>query len=346
MIGLVLALAGGAALAGEPEPERGAAIYTQGLGAAPRIAGTGIRLPEGRLGCAGCHGADGRGGGEGGLAAPPVTWRALSRANDRRPAYDAAGLVRAVREGIDAGGLPLDPAMPRFDMTPADLAALIDHLAALDSVPGVTPERLLLGAPADPAVAAGYAAAIATEGGGAFGRDLSLASEEAVLIGFDDVAALLAPRWRAAEVALLVRTLRADGVTRLALAPPDAPLGEALRAAGLTLDAAAPDAVLTEHPPENFRRHVYGFAENAASLRAAPTLGMAVTLVGPRPAALIWARDAGATSAAVTAWVYGAIITRALRDLGRDPTRERIEARLATMPLDWAVETYRYDLAK
>ncbi len=56
-----------------------------------------------------------------------------------RPGYDAVTLARALREGIDAGGRPLDALMPRYpQLDDAALAALSTHLATLrtDQAPG------------------------------------------------------------------------------------------------------------------------------------------------------------------------------------------------------------------
>jgi hypothetical protein len=45
-----------------------------------------------------------------------------------RPAYDDDSLARAVRTGVDSGGSPLDPLMPRYELSQADSQALIAYL--------------------------------------------------------------------------------------------------------------------------------------------------------------------------------------------------------------------------
>jgi hypothetical protein len=170
MRGLILALAlglasgamaGAAAETVRPDPDSalaGRQIFQTGSSpggtAITALVGrASVRLPGARLPCAGCHGADRRGGAEGGVNAPDITPTALTRpfraagTNRERPAYDAAALVRAVTAGIDAGGNPLDPAMPRFEMAATDAASLAAYLltGAAEMVPGVTADTISLG---------------------------------------------------------------------------------------------------------------------------------------------------------------------------------------------------------
>ncbi len=189
-----------------------------------RVGASGITLPASSTPCGSCHGADGRGRPEGGVIPPDITWRRLSagygqRLNGRSyPAYDQATLGRAVTAGIDPAGNPLDPAMPRFVMSPRDLQALLAYLKRLqdDHDPGVEPDRLLLGSvlPATGALAelgktveSMLRAALAqiNEDGGVHGRRLELVvadsgtdqqSAEAAmqrLLQEDQVFALVAP---------------------------------------------------------------------------------------------------------------------------------------------------------
>jgi hypothetical protein len=69
------------------------------------------------------------------MEAPPV-----------RPAYTDATLARAIREGLDPSGRALDPAMPRYPLADADLAALVDYLKVLSAEPspGITDTTLAL----------------------------------------------------------------------------------------------------------------------------------------------------------------------------------------------------------
>lgn len=131
----LLALQGGAEAAAGGEQ-----IYRQGI--SPRgtpisaSVGGGDALPAALLPCMNCHGADGRGRSEGGVRpadiSPAALARPLQNERRRRPAYDAARLRRAITLGIDAGGQPLDAAMPRYGLSLADAEELQAYLARLD----------------------------------------------------------------------------------------------------------------------------------------------------------------------------------------------------------------------
>ncbi len=84
----------------------------------------------------------------------PITWRALTRpyavttaTGRRRPPYTEATLARAITQGIDPAGHPLDPAMPRFSLSQAELNALIAFLKRIEErrEPGVGSDTLRLG---------------------------------------------------------------------------------------------------------------------------------------------------------------------------------------------------------
>jgi hypothetical protein len=130
---LLLATVAGAS----DDASSGRRIFVTG-GAADELiasfAGSNTRLAPRLRRCAGCHGRDGLGGREGGITMPPITWRALTApreatsAQPGRPLYDDALLVRALGEGIDSAGRTLAPSMPRFQLTPAQASALLDHL--------------------------------------------------------------------------------------------------------------------------------------------------------------------------------------------------------------------------
>ena len=81
---------------------------------------------------------------EGKAWTPPVAGRILFAARGSgvrmRPPYDEETLARALRQGLDAGGRPLDPLMPRYDLSEPDLAALVVYLRSLSETPspGVT----------------------------------------------------------------------------------------------------------------------------------------------------------------------------------------------------------------
>jgi len=120
--------------------------------------------------CVNCHRRSGLGSKEARSTIPPITGQFLfhPRADSSeelpyipgarldREAYTDATLARAIREGIDSEGRPLNYLMPRFALDEADMTALIAHLRALDrrKVPGVSTTELhfatILAPDADP----------------------------------------------------------------------------------------------------------------------------------------------------------------------------------------------------
>ena len=155
LAGVAFALAAGTgSIAG------GEQIYRQGIsprGTPLQAAVGGGTVSAALLPCMNCHGADGRGRSEGGLRPADITPGVMSRPlrDERRsrPAYDASRLRRAVTLGFDAGGTPLDPAMPRYALSQADADDLQAFLATLDTraSAGVDENRIrvaLLGADA------------------------------------------------------------------------------------------------------------------------------------------------------------------------------------------------------
>jgi ABC-type branched-subunit amino acid transport system substrate-binding protein len=189
-----------AAAAAGPAPTdlvaEGKRIYSSGRGATgPEITAViggegGSEVNAAELPCAGCHGAGGRGRREGGITPSDLTWEALTRpygvsqpGGRRRPPYDERSLKRAITLGIDAGGSPLQPAMPRYRLTQVQAAALIAYLRRLghEVDPGVTAERLRVGVLLPPGPEGGevrreldaFAAHLAA-GGGIYGRNLEV----------------------------------------------------------------------------------------------------------------------------------------------------------------------------
>jgi len=121
--------------------------------------------------CATCHRRSGFGGVEGTVAVPPVTGPALFaerppptgllfralfqeqlapqpwsrvRTGSPRPPYGDATLAAVLREGRDPAGRTLDPLMPRYRLSDADLADLTAYLRTLGTAepPGVEPARV------------------------------------------------------------------------------------------------------------------------------------------------------------------------------------------------------------
>jgi mono/diheme cytochrome c family protein len=107
--------------------------------------GPGNGMMSGVLACVDCHGADGRGGERRMMMetfrAPDIRWEALTgdhadhkrSAGGEHPPYTTETLRLAITRGIDSGGEPLDPAMPRWSMTRNDLSDLIEYLQTLGS---------------------------------------------------------------------------------------------------------------------------------------------------------------------------------------------------------------------
>jgi hypothetical protein len=106
--------------------------------------------------CINCHRRSGLGTREGTLTIPPVTGEYLFRARGTaaqepmlhgfgdtlglRDPYTDATLARAIREGMDSSGRPLNPLMPRFALDDASMGDLIGYLKKLGTRPmrGVT----------------------------------------------------------------------------------------------------------------------------------------------------------------------------------------------------------------
>ena len=115
----------------------GERIFLTGVGSdGQAIPHTASRVAQGSLmmgggGCASCHGADGRGGAlrtmsGSTIQAPDVTYDALVKSG-----FTNATIQRAILSGLDESGKPLDAAMPRWQMAPADLGATIAYLKVL-----------------------------------------------------------------------------------------------------------------------------------------------------------------------------------------------------------------------
>jgi len=161
VVALVLSCAGRAA-AGPASIDaagaRGRAIYTTGAspgGSVPTaVVAGGIDMPATTQPCSRCHGTDGRGRTEGGVRMPKVWWSHLTAPSGVqtylggvRPPYTDATVARAIREGLDSAGAPLDGLMPRYDMDDGDLGDLLAYLKAIETeqAPGVDATMLRIG---------------------------------------------------------------------------------------------------------------------------------------------------------------------------------------------------------
>jgi Cytochrome c len=182
---LILAMLGVARpdhAAGSSVPRAGESIYLNGvLGSGAALEGTrelgGMSTKGSGAACVNCHQRSGLGSAEGSIFIPPITGQYLfhSRAHGSdepvlpyvesmhgtREPYTEATLARAIRQGIDAQGRPLNYLMPRYALDDADMAAVIGYLKGLTvhRVPGVTDTLLhfatIFTPDADPAKRAG-----------------------------------------------------------------------------------------------------------------------------------------------------------------------------------------------
>ncbi|TMH70536.1 MAG: cytochrome c, partial [Betaproteobacteria bacterium] len=164
---------------------RGEGIYRQGrLSSGELLRGERQGAPplQGQdAACVQCHRRSGLGMVEGKIVIPPISGHFLFRPGQRisrdspmhegatqmlptppdRSAYDETTLAGAIRDGIGAGGYPLDYLMPRYDLDdPAmrDLIAYLRHLSSV-RVPGATDTTLhfatIVTPDADPVARAG-----------------------------------------------------------------------------------------------------------------------------------------------------------------------------------------------
>ena len=148
-----------AAAALTPEQQAGRLLFLEGSSASgdaitARIGMGQQQMPGSAVRCGNCHGPDGRGRPEGGVRPVDITWSELTKSyghehesGRRHPAFDEASLKRAVIEGVDPAGNPLDGSMPRYSMSGRDWKALVAYLKVLEFQhdPGVGSDTLRLG---------------------------------------------------------------------------------------------------------------------------------------------------------------------------------------------------------
>ncbi len=173
-----------------PQQQRGKQLYLTGESTAKRKVSATIgddetEVPAGVVPCASCHGRNGRGKPEGGIRPANVQWDVLLHpiSGERtRAAYTRSRLKRAVTMGIDASNHRLDPAMPHYRMTIADLDDLLAYLERVgtDRDPGMGDAALRIGVILPPAAEehdavrktiTGYFESV-NQGGGIYGRRL------------------------------------------------------------------------------------------------------------------------------------------------------------------------------
>jgi hypothetical protein len=138
---------------------RGKRIYVEGESASGApinaiVSRGGAGISASILPCVGCHGNDGKGRPEGGVVPPDITWNKLTASyghehsySRAHPAFDEKSVAVAIIAGMDPAANALDVAMPRYDMSEADMADLIVYLQHIedDLDPGLTEDTIRIG---------------------------------------------------------------------------------------------------------------------------------------------------------------------------------------------------------
>ncbi|HEX2270593.1 MAG TPA: ABC transporter substrate-binding protein [Pyrinomonadaceae bacterium] len=111
-------------------------------------------VPASTVTCAGCHGLRGEGKTEGGVTAGNLTWTNMIKSyghthpsGRKHGPFDEKLFTRSLVQGLDPAGNKLAVAMPRFEMSPEDMADLIAYLKRIDSErePGLTETTITVG---------------------------------------------------------------------------------------------------------------------------------------------------------------------------------------------------------
>ncbi len=119
-----------------------------------------LRVRSTDMPCVNCHRRSGWGTTEGPVTAPAIVGHVLfnpvtlgnpqlglrTTGPGTRPAYDAAALLRALRDGVDPAGRRFSQTMPRYAVSDAEAASIGTYLRALNATPppGVTDSTLHL----------------------------------------------------------------------------------------------------------------------------------------------------------------------------------------------------------
>jgi mono/diheme cytochrome c family protein len=113
-----------------------------------------LDVPASTVTCAGCHGARAEGKTEGGVTAGNLTWANLSKpyghthpTGRKHGPFDEAAFARALADGIDPADNTMLNAMPRFKMSPEDVADLIAYVKRIedDRDPGISDAAVRVG---------------------------------------------------------------------------------------------------------------------------------------------------------------------------------------------------------
>ena len=142
-----------------PQERRGKQIYVQGSSSSGReilayLGDASLEVAGSAMACANCHGLDGQGKPEGGVVPSNLSWEALTKpygvthpSGRKHPPYTERALELAITRGLDPAGNKLLSVMPRYQMSPEDLADLIAYLKRVgrDRDPGVTENSITVG---------------------------------------------------------------------------------------------------------------------------------------------------------------------------------------------------------
>ncbi len=182
-----------------PDIALGKRLYEQGLTASGEevtaVTQGDILFSSSQFSCANCHRRSGYGSSEGGQFVPPITasylfnkreWHrsylfdkmfkeeqpasfwAKIRQPRVRPAFTPETLAKAIRQGVDPEGKPMDLLMPRFQIGAADMENLIAYLRTLDTKPAPGVDTKVI-----------HFATVVSDGVDATKRDAMLATIEA-----------------------------------------------------------------------------------------------------------------------------------------------------------------------
>lgn len=140
-----------------PQERRGKALYLRGESPSGKeitaMLGE-IDVPASTMNCAGCHGLRGEGKTEGGVTAGNLTWTNLLKpyghthpSGRKHGPFNEPAFIRAVVNGVDPNGNNLLVAMPRYKLSPEDMADLIAYLKRIeaDRDPGLTETSITVG---------------------------------------------------------------------------------------------------------------------------------------------------------------------------------------------------------
>ena len=136
---------------------RGKEIYLRGTSPSGREIMTRLNdldVPASAFPCSGCHGIRGEGKSEGGVTAGDITWSNLIKpyghthpTGRKHGPFTESAVIRAVVNGVDPAGNDLLVAMPRYKVSPEEMADLLAYLKRIDTDldPGLTETNVTVG---------------------------------------------------------------------------------------------------------------------------------------------------------------------------------------------------------